>query len=55
MKTLKNLSDMSDRRALITCGAGHLGQLMADTLAELGADIILLDLPGSNSLKFKIV
>ena len=48
MKTLKNLSDMSDRRALITGGAGHLGQLMADTLAELGADIILLDLPGSN-------
>ena len=39
---------MSGRRVLITGGAGHLGRLMAGTLSELGASIILLDRPGSN-------
>lgn len=46
MTTLRELSDMSGRRALITGGAGHLGRIMAETLAELGASIILLDGPG---------
>ena len=45
MTTLKELSDMSDRRVLITGGAGHLGRIMAETLAELGASIIILDHP----------
>jgi NAD(P)-dependent dehydrogenase (short-subunit alcohol dehydrogenase family) len=48
MTTLKELSDMSGRRVLITGGAGHLGRVMAETLAELGASIILLDRPGAN-------
>jgi len=47
MTTLRELSDMSGRRVLITGGAGHLGQVMAETLAELGASIILLDRPGA--------
>ena len=47
MATLRELSDMSDRRVLITGGAGHLGHVMAETLAELGAAIILLDRPGA--------
>ena len=47
MTTLKEMSDMSDRRVLITGGAGHLGRVMAETLAELGASIILLDRPGA--------
>jgi len=47
MATLRELSDMSDRRVLITGGAGHLGRVMAETLAELGASIILLDRPGA--------
>jgi NAD(P)-dependent dehydrogenase (short-subunit alcohol dehydrogenase family) len=38
---------MSGRRVLITGGAGHLGRVMAETLAELGASIILLDRPGA--------
>lgn len=46
MATLRELSDMSDRRVLITGGAGHLGRVMAETFAELGASIILLDRPG---------
>jgi NAD(P)-dependent dehydrogenase (short-subunit alcohol dehydrogenase family) len=39
--------DMSGRRALITGAAGHLGSTMADSLADLGAELILVDLPGS--------
>jgi len=48
MATLRELSDMSGRRVLITGGAGHLGLVMAETLAELGASIILLDRPGAD-------
>jgi NAD(P)-dependent dehydrogenase (short-subunit alcohol dehydrogenase family) len=47
MATLRELSDMSGRRVLITGGAGHLGRVMAETLAELGASIILLDRLGT--------
>ena len=47
MTTFKELSNMAGRRVLITGGAGHLGRIMAETLAELGAAIILLDRPNS--------
>lgn len=40
--------DLRGRRALITGATGKLGQMMADTLAELGADLLLVDRPGSN-------
>lgn len=45
MTTFKELSSMNGRRVLITGGAGFLGKVMAETLAELGASIILLDKP----------
>ena len=48
MSTLKELSDLSGRRALITGATGGLGRVFADTLAELGAHLILVDLPGSD-------
>ena len=48
MSTLKELSDLSGRRALITGATGGLGKVFADTLAELGAELILVDLPGSD-------
>lgn len=35
--------NLDGRRAVITGGAGHLGRTMADSLAELGADIVLVD------------
>ncbi|MDB0047974.1 SDR family oxidoreductase [Burkholderiaceae bacterium] len=38
--------NLKDRRALITGATGGLGSVMADTLAELGADLILVDRPG---------
>lgn len=47
MKDLKTLMDMSGRRALITGGAGHLGRTMADSLAELGAEVLLADVAGA--------
>ena len=48
MSTLKELSNLKGRRALITGAAGGLGKVMADTLAELGADLVLVDLQGSD-------
>jgi NAD(P)-dependent dehydrogenase (short-subunit alcohol dehydrogenase family) len=39
---------MRGRRVLITGATGHLGRVMAETLAEMGATILLLDRPGSD-------
>lgn len=46
MTTIKELMDLRGRRALITGAGGGLGRVMADTLAELGADLILVESPG---------
>jgi NAD(P)-dependent dehydrogenase (short-subunit alcohol dehydrogenase family) len=46
--TIKELSNLKGRRALITGATGSLGKVMADTLAELGADLVLVDRPGSD-------
>ena len=43
MKMLKTLMNLDGRVALITGGAGHIGSVIAETLAELGAQIALLD------------
>ena len=48
MATLRDLSNLKGRQALITGAAGGLGQIFAETLAELGADLILVDLNGSD-------
>jgi len=47
MTTLKALMDLKGRRALITGATGHLGRVMADTLAELGANLVLVDRAGA--------
>lgn len=44
MRTLKQLMDLHNRVALITGGAGHIGSVMAEGLAELGASIAVLDI-----------
>jgi len=44
MKKLNQLMSLEGRVALITGGCGYLGQTFAETLMELGANIVLLDL-----------
>ena len=39
---------MEGRTAVITGATGHLGRTITQTLAELGFDLILVDLPNSN-------
>lgn len=46
MTTIAKLMNMKGRKALITGAAGNIGQVMAQTLAELGADLLLVDRPG---------
>lgn len=43
MQRLDALMSLQGRRALITGGAGHIAVSMAETLAELGANLILVD------------
>lgn len=44
MRTLAALMAMTGRVSLITGGGGHLGRAMAEALAELGSDLVLVDL-----------
>lgn len=44
MKSLKELMCLQGRVALITGGGGNIGQVMGEALAELGADIVVLDI-----------
>ena len=48
MITISELMDVRGRRALITGATGHLGELIAATLAELGYNLILVDKPGAS-------
>jgi len=43
-----DLMNLKGRRFLITGAAGHIGHVMADTLAQAGADLLLVDLPHAN-------
>ena len=44
MRTLEQLMDLRNRVALITGGAGHIGCVVGEGLAELGASIAVLDI-----------
>ena len=55
MKKLVNLNtlmDLTGQRALVTGANGNLGRVIVDTLAELGAGVILVDLPGDEMQLF---
>jgi NAD(P)-dependent dehydrogenase (short-subunit alcohol dehydrogenase family) len=43
MKSLKEMMNLQHRVALITGGGGHIGSAMGEALAELGADVAILD------------
>ena len=43
MMNVSKLMSLKDRRALITGANGHIGRVIALTLAELGADLILVE------------
>ncbi len=43
MKTVKELQGMKGRVAVITGGAGHIGSVVCDALAEQGATIVIVD------------
>ena len=45
-RSLRELMSLKGRVAVITGGAGHIGSVVADGLAELGASIALVDLNG---------
>jgi NAD(P)-dependent dehydrogenase (short-subunit alcohol dehydrogenase family) len=46
--TVQELMSLKGRRALITGATGGFGSVMVETLAELGADLILVDKPGAD-------
>jgi len=43
MKAIADLMNMEGRRTLITGATGEIGQKMAEVMAELGSDLILVD------------
>jgi len=44
MKKISELISLKGRVAVITGGAGHIGSAMAEALAEIGANIVILDI-----------
>jgi NAD(P)-dependent dehydrogenase (short-subunit alcohol dehydrogenase family) len=41
------MMDLKGRKAFITGATGHVGRVISETLAEMGADLILVDRPSS--------
>jgi len=55
MTSLDQLMDMHGSCAVITGATGGLGKIMSETLAELGYDLILVDINKSNLSSFESV
>ncbi len=52
MTSLNNLMSLKGRRAIVTGANGNLGKVIVTTLAELGAGVVLVDLPGNDMQVF---
>jgi NAD(P)-dependent dehydrogenase (short-subunit alcohol dehydrogenase family) len=48
MGTISSMMSLAGRTALVTGANGHIGKEICKTLAELGASLILVDMPGSD-------
>ena len=44
MRTITELANLTGRTALVTGGAGHIALAVCESLLELGADVVVLDL-----------
>ena len=51
---LKKLMSLKGRQALVTGATGHLGQVISETLAELGANLFLTDLSEKRLKKLQL-
>ncbi len=51
MRSINDLISISGRRALVTGGAGHIGQAAAEALLEAGAKVALLDLDADTAAR----
>lgn len=49
MRTFQQLADLKGRRALVTGGGGYIGYAIGEALAELGAEVALLDVDRKRS------
>ena len=56
MRSVSRLTSLTGRVSLVTGASGHIGKVICSTLAELGADIIILDINQQDleSLKVEI-
>jgi len=48
LRTIQELQDLTGRVAVITGATGGLGRYMAETIAELGGELVVVDRPGSD-------
>ncbi len=51
METIQELMSLTGRRVLLTGATGNIGKHIAITIAELGGDLVLTDMPGSDYLE----
>lgn len=49
MRNVRTLFDLTGRTATVTGGAGHIGSAIADALAELGANLVIVDMDASRA------
>ena len=48
MKSIQEMMNLEGKRALITGANGYIGRQIAITIAELGGDLVLVDMPGTS-------